>query len=158
MGLRNLAAVSRAVSGGIKVSLTSDGYSGKEIPFTGYEKVMAIVTGMTPSTSVAVLTFSFQKNVVTDISTDGVASDWAVFGSDCSVVAAAFAASTTQFCQAVDITIPSSDSGPGMLRCVVLTPGEGLTIDGLAITYVMYGGSGQWPTTDWAPVYWPVPA
>jgi hypothetical protein len=157
MGLRNLAAVSRAVSGGIKASLTSDAYSGTEVSFTGYEKVMAIVTANTPSTSVAVLTFSFQKNIVTDVSTDGASTDWAVFGSDCSVVAAAFVASTTKYCQAVDITIPSSDSS-GMLRCAVLTPGEGLTIDGLAITYILYGGSGMYPTTDWSPVYWPIPA
>ena len=157
MGIRNLAAVSRARSGGVKASLTSDGYSGLEIPFTGYEKVMAIVTTATPSTSVAVLTLSFQKNIVTDVSTDGASSYWSVFGSDCSIVAASYAASTSTYCQAVDITIPSSDSS-GMLRVSVLTPGEGLTVDGLAITYILYNGSGDYPTSDWTPVYWPVPA
>jgi len=157
MGIRHLAAVSRARSGGVKASLTSDAYTGLEIPFTGYEKVLAIVTTATPSTSAAVLTLSFQKNVVTDISTDGASSDWAVFGSDCSIVAAAYAASTSTYVGAIDITIPSSDDS-GMLRCAVLTPGEGLTIDGLAITYVLYNGSSRHPTSDWSPVYWPVPA
>lgn len=154
MGIRNLAAVSRARNGGVKASLTSDGYTGLEIPFTGYEKVMAVVTSATPSTSAAVLTVSFQKNIVTDISTDGASTDWAAIASDCSIVAATYAASTSTYCQAVDITIPSSDTS-GMIRASVLTPGESLTIDGLAITYVLYNGSDRHPTTDWAPSYWP---
>ena len=145
------------MNGGIDVSTNSDGYTGRVVKWTGYEKILAIVTTETPSTSAATLTFSFQKNVVTDVATDAASTDWIVFGSDCSVVAATYAASTSVYVGAVDITIPSSDTA-GLIRCSVLTPGEGLTIDGLAVTYFLYGGQEALPTTDWQPVYWPVPA
>lgn len=137
-----------------KASLTSDGLTGSAVPFSGYESVLAIVTTNTPSTSVAVLTVSFQKNIVTDIATDAASTDWNAIASDCSIVAASYAASTSVYTGAVDIKIPSSDQS-GLIRASVLTPGEGLTIDGLAIVYVLYGGSDIRPCTDWSPSSWP---
>lgn len=142
-------------SGGVKASLTSDGYTGDVVKFTGYENVMACVVSNTPSTSVAVLTLSFQKNIVTDVATDAASSDWAAIASDCSIVAQAYAASTSTFTGVVDIKIPSSDSS-GLIRASVLTAGEGLTIDGLAFVYVLYGGSDIHPVSDYTPTIWPV--
>ena len=141
-------------TGGVKASLTSDGWTAGVISFSGYENVMACVVSSTPSTSVAVLTMSFQKNIVTDIASDAASSDWAAIASDCSIVAQAYAASTTTYTGVVDIKIPSSDS-TGLIRASVLTPGEGLTIDGLAIVYVLYGGTLIVPNTDYSPAIWP---
>ena len=154
MSIRQLGSKVKVASGGIKPSLTSDGYTGTAVRFTGFDKVLAIVTTETPSTSVATLTVSFQKQTITDISTDIASTDWAAIASDCSIVAATYTASTSKYCAAVDITIPSSDSA-GFIRASVLTAGEGLTIDGLAVTYVLYGGSDQYPCTDYPVTTWP---
>jgi hypothetical protein len=155
MLIKELAKQVKVASGGVKASLTSDAYTGTVVAFTGWNNILAIVTTATPSTSVATLTVSFQKNVVTDISSDAASTDWAAIASDCSLVAATYAASTSVYQGIVDIKIPSSDSS-GMIRASVLTPGEGLTIDGLAITYLLYGGSDIRPNTDYTYTTWPV--
>ena len=152
--LKSIAANAKVVHGGVKASLTSDGYTGSAFTFDGYDKVLAIVETATPSTSVATLTVSFQKAVAYNVATDNAATDWGAIASDCSIVAATYAASTNTYLGVLEITIPASDSS-GCIRASVLTAGEGLTIDGLAITYILFGGSDIRPTTDYTPVYWP---
>ena len=154
MSIRQLASQVVVKHGGTKGSLTSDAYTGLECDFTGFENVLAIVETATPSTSVAVLTVSFQKQIAAGYATDAAASDWAAIASDCSIVAQAYAASTTTYLGVIDITIPSSDT-QGSIRASVLTPGEGLTVDGLTVTYICYNGSQMHPNTDYAPAYWP---
>jgi hypothetical protein len=154
MSIKQLGSKVKVANGGIKPSLTSDAYTGTAVRFTGFDRVLAIVTTATPSTSAAVLTVSFQKQTVADIATDIASTDWAAIASDCSIVAATYTASTSTYTAAVDIAIPSSDQS-GFIRASVLTPGEGLTVDGLAITYILYGGSDQYPSTDYTVTYWP---
>ena len=154
MSIRSIAANAMVVNGGVKASLTSDAWALAYCEFSGYEKVLAIVTTNTPSTSVAVLTVQFEKATLT--AKDQVYSDCtlAAIDSDCSLVAKTYAASTSTYLGVMEITIPSSDAF-GMIRASVLTPGEGLTIDGIAVTYILFGGSNVRPTTDYTPVYWP---
>lgn len=154
MGIQSIAGQAVVAHGGVKASLTSDAYTGTEVTFTGFEKVLAIVETATPSTSAAVLTVSFQKATAAAVASDNASSDWAAIASDCSIVAAAYAASTSTYLGVVEITIPSSDTYGG-IRASVLTPGEGLTVDGLSITYILFGGSDLYPSTDYAPTYWP---
>lgn len=135
-----------------KASLTSDGLTGAGVTFTGFESILAIVATNTPSTSVAVLTCSFQKAILYDVSSDNASSDWSAFDSDCYVTST-YAASTNTYLGVIDIKIPSSDSS-GCIRANVLTPGEGLTIDGISVTYVLYGGSDQYPSTDYTYSTW----
>lgn len=154
MSIRQLASQVVVKHGGVKGSLTSDAYTGLEADFSGFENVLAIVESATPSTSVAVLTVSFQKQVLFATASDAAATDWAAIASDCSIVASAYAASTSTYLGVIDIIIPSSDT-QGSIRASVLTPGESLTVDGLSVTYICYNGSQMHPNTDYAPAYWP---
>lgn len=140
----------------IKPSLTSDGLLGAGVSYGGFENVMAIVSTNTPSTSVATLTVSFQKATVSNVASDNASSDWSAIGSDCSIVAAAYSASTVGYVGVLDIAIPASDNAAGgAIRASVLTPGEGLTIDGVGVVYILYNGSQMYPNSDFAPTYWP---
>lgn len=139
----------------IKPSLTSDGLTGTGITFSGFENVLAIVSTNTPSTSAAVLTVSFQKAIAAPVASDNAASDWAAIASDCSIVAQAYAASTSTYVGVLDIQIASSDSAGGGIRASVATPGEGLTIDGVGVVYILYNGSRMFPDTDFPVTNWP---
>ena len=154
MSIRSLAANAVVVNGGVKASLTSDAWALAYCNFSGFEKVLAIVTTNTPSTSVAVLTVQFEKATLTDRRQVYSDCTFAAIDTDCSLVAKTYATSNATYIGVMEITIPSSDAY-GMIRASVLTPGEGLTVDGIAVTYIMFGGSLQKPSTDYTPVYWP---
>lgn len=155
MAKRQLAADCKVVKDLVKASLTSDGLTGDGSTFTGWEKCLAIVASNTPSTSVATLTVKIQKATLYDVSSDNASTDWSDIATDCMIEAATYATSSVGYLGAIDITIPSSDAS-GCLRSSVLTPGEGLTIDGLSVVFLYYNGSDKRPCSDWTPQYWPV--